>query len=273
MKIAISGKGGTGKTTITALLGYLYSKDRKVFLIDADPDGNLGNALGITRDELLKVVPIVEMKELINERTGSKGDGFFKLNPKVDDIPEKFSLKTGNIRLLVLGTMKKGGGGCFCPENAFLKSLLSHMLVGREEVVLLDMPAGIEHLGRGTARSVDILLIVVEPTMKSVQTAERVMKLSSDLGIENCRIIGNKIRSAEDLGFIRGKFDNKMFLGYTNYSEKIVEADRGNLPVFEYAKEALAEADKIREKLDIIKNSMNPQNITTETRKKGSAER
>jgi CO dehydrogenase maturation factor len=250
VKIAVSGKGGAGKTTVAALLAYLYSSDKKVFLIDADPDGNLGNALGLGRDELLKVVPVSEMKELISERTASEGWGFFKLNPKVDDIPGKYSLKKGNISLLVLGTVKKGGGGCFCPENAFLKTLLAHLLVGREEAVIIDMPAGIEHLGRGTAKSVDCLLIVVEPTMKSVQTAERVMKLSSELGIVNCRVVGNKIRNNEDLDFIKARFDNKMFLGYTSYSEKILEADRENLPVFDRAKDALSEMASIKKELD-----------------------
>lgn len=249
MKIAISGKGGAGKTTLAALLGYLYSKDRKVFLIDADPDGNLGNALGLDRDKLAKLTPIAEMKELIKERTGSRGDGFFKLNPEVNDIPEKYSLKIGNMRLVVLGTVKKGGGGCFCPENAFLKTLISHLLVTRDEVVIMDMPAGIEHLGRGTAKAVDFFIIAVEPTMKSVQTAERVRKLSKDIGVENCYIAGNKIKNESDVEFIRGKFDNDKFLGYTKYNDEIVRADRENLPVFEIAKESLKEAEVIKEKL------------------------
>jgi CO dehydrogenase maturation factor len=258
MKIAISGKGGTGKTTLTALLGYLYAKDRKVFLIDTDPDGNLGNTIGIDKDRLSKVTPVVEMKEIIKERTGSKGDGFFKLNPKVDDIPEKFSLRVGNLRLLILGTMKKGGGGCFCPENAFLKTLLSHMLVGRDEVVLLDMPAGIEHLGRGTAKAVDCFIIVVEPTMKSVQTAGRVERLSKDIGIEHCYIVGNKIKNDDDVEFIRQKFDNNKFLGYTNYNDEIIKADRENMPVFELAKESLNDISKIKEKLNQIKSNWKP---------------
>ena len=250
MKIAISGKGGTGKTTFAALLGYLYSGDNRVILVDADPDGNLGNALGIKKDELDKLTPVVELKDLIRDRTGSKGDGMYTLNPKVDDIPDKYSLKTGNISLLTLGVMKKGGSGCFCPENAFLKSLMGHLLVGAGEVVILDMPAGIEHLGRGTARAVDFFITVVEPTSKSVQTAERVMKLSADLGIDKCYIVGNKVRNEDDRGFISARFDNEMILGYTEYSSDILQADRDSLPVYETAKKSTREVGIIKNKLD-----------------------
>ncbi|OIO74883.1 MAG: hypothetical protein AUJ85_04490 [Elusimicrobia bacterium CG1_02_37_114] len=251
MKIAITGKGGTGKTTLSALLGYSFSSDgKKVFLIDADPDGNLGLSLGFSSEELSKVTPISEMKELIHERTEYKETGFFKLNPKVDDVPEKFSLKKNGLSLLILGTMRKGGAGCFCPENAFLKSLLSHLLVANEEIVILDMPAGIEHLGRGTAGSVDCMLVVVEPTLKSIQTAERAYKLATDIKLEKIVFVGNKITSEKDLKFIEQNSQIvRKLIGYVSYSQEIVLAEQKKTPVYETAKQSLKEISALKEKI------------------------
>ncbi|MEW6041547.1 MAG: P-loop NTPase [Elusimicrobiota bacterium] len=233
MKIAISGKGGAGKTTVAAFLAHSFLKEnKKVFLIDADPDGNLPLALGFTPEELSKIKPIIELKELIAERTGSTGDGYFKLNPDVSDIPEKYSFEKNGIKIMVLGTLKRGGSGCYCPENAFLKSLLRHLFLRKEEVIILDMPAGIEHLGRGTAETVDCLLIVAEPTSKSVQTAQRVSALSKDLKIKKVYVVGNKITGKSDVDFIKNEMPDIQIIGNISYNPGILKSEQSKKPLF-----------------------------------------
>ena len=163
MKIAISGKGGVGKTLLASLLCKTFAEaGYSVIAIDADPDANLASTLGFPNAD--KIIPISDMKELAEERTGARGGqlgSFFKLNPKVDDLPEKYSQKHDGLRLMVMGRVKKGGTGCYCPENALLQALLTHLLIARDEVVILDMEAGIEHLGRGTAKAVDKLILTI----------------------------------------------------------------------------------------------------------------
>ena len=209
MKIAVSGKGGVGKTTITALLAHSYSKDGlKVIVIDADPDANLASTLGFPKDT--KITPLVDLKDLIRERVGAEpgqATVYFKMNPKVDDIPEKFSVVKDNIKLMAMGTIRRGGSGCACPENVMVKQLLSHLLIQRDEVVILDMEAGIEHLGRGTSKFVDQLLVVLEPTNSSIQTFSRIMKLAADLGIKRIVPVANKIRNDDDIERIRNGID------------------------------------------------------------------
>jgi CO dehydrogenase maturation factor len=232
MKIAISGKGGVGKTTISAyLINRLAASGLKVLAIDADPDANLGQALGMEgADEL---PPISSMKDLIQERTEAQPGygGWFKMNPKVDDIPEKISLKKGNIRLLVMGGIDSGGSGCVCPESVFLKNLMNHLILGRKDALVMDMEAGIEHLGRGTAQSVDRLLVVVEPGSRSVATAKRVRALASEIGLKKISIVGNKVRSAKDEEFLKKNLQGFEFVGFIPYDDAIIEADlRGGPP-------------------------------------------
>ena len=207
MKIAVSGKGGVGKTTITALLAHSLTKDGlKVIVIDADPDANLASTLGFPKDT--KVTPLVDLKDIIRERVGAEpgqATVYFKMNPKVDDIPERFSVVKDNIKLMTMGTIRRGGAGCACPENAFVKQLISHLLIQRDEVVIIDMEAGIEHLGRGTAQFVDYLLVVVEPTNSSIDTYKRVVKLAGDLNIKQIAIIANKIQDNNDLERIKSE--------------------------------------------------------------------
>ena len=229
MKIAISGKGGVGKTTLAACLSKYYAnKNHKVIAVDADPDANLASALGIDYEAALNITPLVEMKKLIEERTGAKPGGygaFFKLNPKVDDIPQKFGIEIDGVRLLVAGTVKAGGSGCYCPENVLLKSLFRHLVVNREEIVILDMEAGIEHLSRGTCESMDALIIVVEPGLRSVQTARTVRKMSLDLGIRDLFIVVNKVRTDEEEKLIEDNLGDFVILGKLPYSDRVRESD------------------------------------------------
>ena len=227
MKIAISGKGGVGKTTFSAMLiRTLNDQGKKVLAIDADPDANLAAAVGIPDAD--KVVPISEMKDLVYERTeaqpGSIG-GFFKMNPKVDDLPDALSATFENIKLMRLGGVKKGGGGCICPESTMLKALVTHIVLARDEVVIMDMEAGIEHLGRGTARSVDRLVIVVEPGRRSIDTAMHIKKLAGEIGLEKIVMVGNKIRSDKDVAFLTENLSDFSFLGFLPYDEALIEAD------------------------------------------------
>ncbi|MBW1997290.1 MAG: AAA family ATPase [Deltaproteobacteria bacterium] len=241
MKIAVSGKGGVGKTTFASLLiRALADQDMKVLAIDADPDANLAQALGIKDSNT--IVPISSMKELIEERTeakvGSMGS-FFKLNPKVDDLPDRLSIQVVGIRLMVLGGVKKGGAGCICPESTLLKNLVRHIVLARDEAVVLDMEAGLEHLGRGTAMAVDRLIVVVEPGRRSLETAFQIKNLAGDLGLNNLSLVGNKIRSKSDREFLLNNMPGFHFLGFMPFQEEIIDADLRGLPIFEEAKECL----------------------------------
>jgi CO dehydrogenase maturation factor len=256
MKLAITGKGGVGKTTLTSLLAWIYStRGSKVIAIDANPDANLAEALGFSVEESQKVTPIAEMRELIEERTGTKQGSvgaFFKLNPKVDDIPERFSIQKNGIKLLVMGTVKKGGGGCLCPEGALLKSLLSHLVLSRSEVVVMDMDAGVENLGRGTAKAVDAFIIVVEPGQRSFQTARAIQRLATDLGVKKCYIVGSKTRDEEERQFITNNLPDFEVLGFVNYHPEVARADRLGESVFKTAPDAVADANNIAKRLEEI---------------------
>jgi CO dehydrogenase maturation factor len=235
MKIAVSGKGGVGKTTFSALLiRTLNVQGKHVLAIDADPDANLAAAVGI--DGADRITPIAEMEELIYERTearpGSIG-GFFKLNPKVDDLPDALSVRMDKIKLMRLGGVKKGGAGCICPESTLLKALITHIVLARDEVVVMDMEAGIEHLGRSTARAVDKLLVVVEPGRRSIDTAGHIRKLASEIGLNNVAVIGNKIRGSKDEQFLKSHLPDFEFLGFLPFDDALIEADLNGLSPFD----------------------------------------
>lgn len=230
MKLAISGKGGAGKTTLTALLCLSFaSEGKKVLAIDADPTANLAGTLNFPDPE--KIIPVIAMSNLIEERTGAKpgtSGSVFKLNPKVDDIPEKYSYAHNGIKFMVLGAIRNAGAGCACPENTFLKSLLQHLVLERDEVVIVDMEAGIEHLGRGTLAGIDALVIVVEPGRKSLDVANRVFALAKQLGLKKICFVANKVRNDEDLAFISKNLPEKQPLsGSLPYSTELLETDRG----------------------------------------------
>jgi CO dehydrogenase maturation factor len=253
MKIAITGKGGVGKTTLTSLLAYAFiDQEYQVLAIDADPSPCLGAALGFPLDALEQLTPIAKMDELIYERTGAQPGttgGFFKLNPRVDDLPDRFSLVQDGIRMLELGAVEMGGSGCICPESAMLRSLITHVLLRRDEVVLLDMYAGVEHLGRATADAVDAMLIVVEPTARSLGTASQIKALAEDLKLSKLFIVGSKVRHEEDQRFIEERSPGLPVLGFLMDTEEVIEADRQGEAVYNVSADLAAAAREIVSRL------------------------
>jgi CO dehydrogenase maturation factor len=254
MKIAITGKGGVGKTTLASVLARLYAEEgRKVLAVDVDPDANLGAALGFTEAEIRDITPISKMRELIAERTGSDKDTFgrfFKINPRVDDIPDRFAHETNGVKLLIMGTVETGGGGCVCPEHVMLKRVISHLVVARDEVVIMDMEAGLEHLGRGTAGMVDRFIVVVEPGERSVQTFFKLKPLAADLGVRKVSVVANKVRGKEDEEFLKTRIGDEELLGFIHHHEGIAAADRQGLAPFDTSVEAREEIRKIKERID-----------------------
>ncbi|MGW8319915.1 MAG: ATP-binding protein [Thermodesulfobacteriota bacterium] len=251
MKLAISGKGGVGKTTLTALLAKAFTKrGYRVLAIDADPDANLAAALGFPNPETIR--PIAEMADLIEERTGAKPGtvgSVFRLNPKVDDLPEKLSAEVDGVRLMRMGTVKKGGGGCICPESTLLRALVQHLLVERTDVVLMDMEAGIEHLGRGTSEFVDRLIVVLEPGKRSIETAQKIRELAEDIRLLKLGAVGNKIRGPEDEAFLKKNIKGIPLLGFLPYRDSIIRADMDARPPFEGSEDLVELADEMIEKI------------------------
>jgi len=252
MKIALSGKGGVGKSTLAAMIARVVrDRSNKVVAIDADPDMNLATLFDIPSER--RITPIIEMKELIAERTGTEVGQpapFFTMNPKVDDIPETYWIDHNGVKLLVMGTVQRGGGGCACPENAFLKSLLGHMMIARQEWVILDMEAGIEHLGRGTALGVDCMLVVVDPNRTSAETAHRIKRLAADIGIKNVKVVGNKVRGDSDEQLIRKACEGLEILGFLPLSEQIRRISTGELSLEQLDEETLAHVQVLVDRLD-----------------------
>lgn len=228
MKIAVSGKGGAGKSTVAANLLYcLYLDHVPAFAVDADPDANLGLVLGLNPEEIAALPPLSELQEVITDKNAG-GGAFVDLNPAVGDILEEYVLHMGTIRFLKMGGIKQGGSACYCKESAFLNAVLTNVLLDRPEAVVLDMSAGIEHLTRGTARGIKMMLVVVEPTRVAVTTALAVDRLASDLALPRVVFVGNKIRSEADRDYLRVSLPPERILAMLPFSEEVLERARQN---------------------------------------------
>lgn len=253
MKFAVTGKGGVGKTTLTALLAQAYADaGREVLAVDADPSPCLAGALGFPAEVRAKLRPIVEMDALIEERTGAKPGtvgGFFTINPRVDDLPERFSVLQRGVRLLEMGAVDIGGSGCICPESAMLKTLFTHLLFRKDDILLLDMYAGVEHLGRATVDFVDAMVVVVEPTRRSLGTAAQIKKLAADIGLTRLWLVGNKVRNESEADFISAETPGIPVLGMLPANLAVQEADRLGQSVYDYVPEVRQAGQAIAHKL------------------------
>ena len=256
MKIAVTGKGGVGKTTIAATLARLYAEEgHPVLAADVDPDANLGLALGFPEEILDSIVPITKMRKLIEERTEASADNrFYKINPRVSDIPDKYSKEYNGVKLLTLGTVETAGSGCVCPEHVMLKSILAALTFRKDDVVIMDMEAGLEHLGRGTASNMDQFIVVIEPGARSVQTYRNVKRLAKDLGVKQVRVVANKVRDESDEAFVRSAIPAEDLLGCIHYNPDIINADRQGKSPYDFSPEAIEEIRKIKAILDREEN-------------------
>lgn len=256
MKIAVTGKGGVGKTTFAGMLCRVYSSEgKRVVAVDADPDANLGSAIGLSLEDMEKIMPITSMSELIEERTGvprGSSGTVFRLNPKVDDIPEIAGKEFENIRLLTMGKSKEGGSGCYCPENSLLRRLVNHLVLETEDVIIMDTEAGIEHISRGTAEGVDCFVIVVEPGKKSMQTAKTIINMAKSIGIKEVFLVANKVNSSSEFTAIQEEMKDTTILGWIPYDSKVVAADlRGETP-YDNNPELVNAITKIKDRMEAL---------------------
>ena len=239
MKIGISGKGGVGKSTLAGALALLLARQgQTVLAVDADPDANLASALGISADEQKNIIPISEQKALIEERTGAevkKYGQIFKLNPDVSDIADHYAYQHDGVALLVLGAVETGGGGCACPESVLLRTLVSDMVLYKDQTLIMDMEAGVEHLGRATAGGVDAMIVVVEPGQRAIDCAFRVQRMAGEIGLTNILIVANQVSSGDDEKFLRESLSGLPLLGCITWSEDIRQADRDGRSVLNAA--------------------------------------
>ncbi len=243
MKLAISGKGGTGKSTLAAALALMMArKGWRVLAVDADPDGNLAAALGASPAEAEGIIPISKQKELVEERTGARVKQYgqmFKLNPEVSDIADSYGTNLNGVTLIVLGAIEAGGSGCACPESVLIRALVGDLILHRKDALIMDMEAGIEHLGRATARGVDTLLVMVEPSQRALDSAHRVARLAAEIGLRDVRFVANKIASPADEQYVRAGLAGREIAGVIPWLEEIRAAERQGRSVLAGASEDL----------------------------------
>jgi CO dehydrogenase maturation factor len=264
-KIAISGKGGVGKTTICAIWAQLFAEDRfDVIAVDADPDTNICNAFGIAAEQSPE--PLIKMKQLIAERTGTGREAvgaYFKLNPQIDDLPEKYCLKVseigreaenvsvqGSLKLLVLGAINQAGAGCACPEGAFLKALLSHALLRRKEVVLIDLAAGLEFMGRASVQGIDVLVIVIEPGSRSIETTIKIIRMGRELGVKHIVGIINKVTAPQQIKTVKSQLKDLHILAEIDYIPEVQQADLNRRGVYQSSPKLVENLRQAKKGLD-----------------------
>lgn len=251
VKIAIGGKGGAGKTTVCAVWAELFAREGfDVLTVDADPDANLASAFGVPAEK--RPQPLIQMKQLIQERTGTGPDSvgtYFKLNPKVSDLPDKYCLETNGLKLLVLGGPTSAGAGCACPEAAFLRALLTHTILQRREVIIVDLAAGVEFMGRASVQGIDVMVVVVEPGARSIETALKIAKMARQMGIKHTAAIANKVADPAQIDAISSGLEDLTLLGNIDYVEALQQADLNGEPVFQASVELVAQLTQAKKAL------------------------
>jgi CO dehydrogenase maturation factor len=257
MKVAVCGKGGVGKTLIAAGLACSFAdRGLKTLAIDADSAPNLALTLGIKPEEAREILPISENKELIESKTSTEYPGVFRLSFTVDDVVRKYSVRTPfGVDLIVMGTVRSMGSGCTCPANAVLRALLRHLIVERDEALVLDMEAGVEHMGRGTARSVDKLLIVADANMKALEIAKRIEELAAKAGMKQVFLVGNKVSDEAQKAVIDGFAREKglRVLDFVPFDQKVIASEmRGETPMGSRESEAVRAIQKLSEELTLV---------------------
>jgi len=266
-KIAVAGKGGVGKTSFSAVLAYLLAEHgHRVYAIDADPNPTLGMALGFPADLLRQITPIGDMDDLIEERTGARPGSsapYFRMNPRVDDIPARFSVTHRGVHLLHMGSVKGAGAGCVCPENTLIRALVTHLLLRERETVIMDMVAGLEHLGRGTASAVDMMFVIIEPGMRSLDVAHDIAELARDLGIPEVSAVANKIRGERDIEFIQKRLQGIHLQGWLPMEDRVIEADMMGQAIYDASPEISARVKEIAERSGLLDDRTRPDTHNT----------
>jgi len=264
MKVAVSGKGGVGKTLVAGTLARLFAMDNyKVLAIDNDSAMNLGYTLGIEKKVRDSITPISEMTKLVKERTEVKGagPGVYNINPEVSDIPDRFKVNgPDDLELLVLGGIEEPATGCLCPQNALIRTLLHNLFVKRDEIVIVDFEAGLEHLGRGTAKGIDVMLVITEPSLKSLDLCKKIINLSKKLGIINIYLIANKIIDQSQIDIINERIEGweVPLYHYVPYDTEIGNADLKAIPPIDYNpdSEAVQSLKRLYYKLKELKTEL-----------------
>jgi CO dehydrogenase maturation factor len=254
LKVAVAGKGGVGKTLIAGgLASGFAARGLKTIAIDADSSPNLALTLGLTAEDARKILPISENRELVESKTGTGYSGVYRLSFTVDDILRDYAVSTPfNVSLIVMGTVKAMEAGCMCAPNAVIRAMLRHLIVERDEAVVLDLEAGVEHIGRGTARQVDALLIVADSNLKSLEIAKHIYDLAAKAGMKNLYLIGNRVMSPEQEDAIKTFADKNglLILALIPFDSKVTKADMlGETPLKQKDIVAVQAIDNICEKL------------------------